>query len=264
MAPVITLYILAGCVAAAAALFVVMIVLSALRPPQLPELSLGPPPLQRMMRALTPLPVATAPAIPSRMFDEAPTTTMPRSRQAKAFAIPPMPPGVDAASAARTAAPAARPAPAPPPIPKAAPPTFAPPQRSAPAFAPTAPSFAPPPAPSFTPPAPALAPSPFVWEMPGSAPPAFVPPPAKNKARADLQRRPISLPRYPKRSRKLLRFIIALFVFSTLSAGAAVAYPSLLDPLCDDYEWFGGDATQVVREYARDAHAAIYDFIREL
>ncbi|HEX5063716.1 MAG TPA: hypothetical protein VFV99_30265 [Kofleriaceae bacterium] len=70
---------------------------------------------------------------------------------------------------------------------------------------------------------------------------------------------------YPvRRSRKLLWFFVGLFVTTTLAAGAVVAYPALLDPLCDDYEWFGNDAALVVREQAREAHTAIVDFVSNL
>jgi hypothetical protein len=179
MAPLITLYILGGCVAVAAILFIVMIVLSVARPPQLPPLSLEPP-LQRMIRALTPMPVA---------YEEAPTTQRP---SAPARTVAPAPP------------PTTRPAHALPPVPRIA---------------------APPPA------APAFAPSPFVWEAPPTVKPVSHP-------ALDAAQRSVSRPVYPvQRSRKLRRFVIGLFVITTLAAGAVVAYPALLDPLCDDYVW---------------------------
>lgn len=70
---------------------------------------------------------------------------------------------------------------------------------------------------------------------------------------------------YPeRRSRKLVRFVMGLLVVGVLAAGAAIAYPALLDPLCDDYEWFGADAAQVVRQHARAAHAVIAQFIENV
>lgn len=70
---------------------------------------------------------------------------------------------------------------------------------------------------------------------------------------------------YPeRRSRKLARFVMSLLVIGVLAAGAAIAYPALLDPLCDDYEWFGADAAHVVRQHARAAHAVFAQFIENL
>jgi hypothetical protein len=174
MGPVITLYILGGCVAVAAGLFIVMIVLTAMRPPQLPDLSIPPPaPLQRMIRALTPVPIVAAQ----------------RNVQTQRVVRPPVVP-----------APVVRP-------------------------------------PVVLPPVPVTQPPPRVI------------------------RRPI----YPaRRSRPLLRFVVGVLVTSVLATGAVVAYPAMLDPLCDNYEWFGADSAHVVRQYARDAHAAIADFIATL
>lgn len=182
MAPMITLYILGGCVAVAAILFIVMIVLSVARPPKLPTLTIDSAPLQRVIRALTPLPIASPPPKPP--------------------APPPIP-------VARTAVPA---------VPRPAPPVVAP-----------------------------------------------VAPVVQLISKPPLARRPISLPRYPTRkSRKLVLFTLGLLVGLVLASAAAIAYPAMLDPLCDDYEWFGGDAALVVREQARNAHAAIGDFVYSL
>jgi len=260
MAPLITLYILAGCVAIAAALFVVMIVLSVVRPPQLPDLPPDAPPLQRMIRALTPLPLAPAPATIGVAFDEAPTrhrvTPLP-PRPAQTVQPPSPPrhaiqmPAVSAAqtvvlrsaTATRTVAPPAPPAPQR----TVAPPA---PPRTTPPNPPPARSVAPPP-----PPPPPTA-APFVWSQPGVAPVA--------KKQADV-RRAVSRPTYPvRRSRKLLWFFVGVFVTSALAAGAVVAYPAMLDPLCNDYEWFGSDAALVIREQARAAHTAIVDFVSNL
>lgn len=72
------------------------------------------------------------------------------------------------------------------------------------------------------------------------------------------------LPVYPvRRTRWLARVVLGMVVASVLAAGVVVAYPALLDPLCDDYEWFGARASQIVREHAQDARAAIVDwFVR--
>jgi hypothetical protein len=74
-------------------------------------------------------------------------------------------------------------------------------------------------------------------------------------------RRPI----YPhRRSRTLGRILIGLFVALTLASGTIIAVPSVIDPLCDDYEWFGAEAANVVRHYACDAHNSIYELVEDL
>lgn len=192
MAPLITLYILAGCVGVAALLFIVMIVITALRPPQLPELSqliIEPPapppaPLQRVIRALTPVPIVATP--------QPAVVAVPRAAVTTPRAAAPMPRAVVPAQPAIIRPAAPRPIPA----------------------APAAP--------------------------------------------APVARRPV----YPvKRTRPLLRFVVGLVVTTIVAAGAVVAYPALLDAPCDDYEWFGADAAQVVRGHARDAHATIVEFV---
>ena len=200
MAPLITLYILAGCVAAAAVLFIVMIVLSALRPPQLPDVSFEPEPpsqpLQRVIRALTPVPLARA------------LTPIP-------VAVPPELPALPMHAAPMVARPVVAPPvrPQPPPQP---PPVQLPPR---------------------------VAPSP--------APRAVAPLPAPSSAEF---RRPV----YPqRRERALARIVIGLMVTSVLLAGAVVAYPAMLDPLCDDYTWPGEQAARIVRDYAHEARVTI-------
>lgn len=155
MSPLITFYILAGIVGLAVLVFIVMIVVTALRPPQLPELSINPPPLQRIVRALTPVP-------------------------------------------------AARPTP----------------------------------------------------------PPVAVPPPVPISVPVPA---PVRRPIYRRRrSRLLTRIVIGTIVTLTLASGTIIAFPSLLDPLCDDYEWFGTEAASVVRHHACDAHNAIYELVEGL
>ncbi len=83
-------------------------------------------------------------------------------------------------------------------------------------------------------------------------------------ALARLPSQPIR-PVYPvRRSRKLVRFTLALVIASIVAGASVVAYPAMLDPLVDDYEWFGSDYAQLVRAYARDAHAAIAGLIADL
>jgi hypothetical protein len=124
----------------------------------------------------------------------------------------------------------------------------------------------PPPAPpvaALRPPVPAAAPP---AEPPRSIPaPPIALPPRPTLARAEASSeavRPVRWPMYPaRRSRPLVRWLLALFVTSVLAAGTAVAYPALLDPPCDDYEWFGADTACVVRQYARDARAALAELV---
>jgi hypothetical protein len=222
MGPIITLYILGGCVAVAALLFVVMIVLSVARPPRLPDISTYTPPLERVMRALTPIPVAvpfeaaSAHAKPARTMPPRPPPMPAIAATAQAYAVPSIPPPYSPPSAPVAAAAIS-------------------PAVGALAFAPTV-------AAPQVPPAVAL--------------------PRVASVKPPLARSPITLPTYPaRRGRKLMRFFVVMLVMSAVAFGAAVASPAMLDPLCDDYDWFGSDATSVVREQARDAHAAIADLL---
>ena len=49
---------------------------------------------------------------------------------------------------------------------------------------------------------------------------------------------------------------MSLFVSSVIVAGAVIAYPALIDPLCADYEWFGE-----IRQHARAVHSAIAELL---
>jgi hypothetical protein len=285
MGPIVTLYILAGCVAAAAALFVVMLLVSVMRRPQLPSISTFTPPLQRMMRALTPLPLAPA----GVAFDEAPTTAMSKTAPtmpakpryaAQMLAVQPAGPVQTRSPYAPTIAMQPAHTFEEPSVSSAAARSFpqalgAPARSSAPpqtgnlvAPAPwSAPRVAPPPLPQAArmiapaPPVPGFAPSPFVWESPSPAPLAT---PLPTKGRADV-RRAVSHPKFPtKKKRWWLRISLGLVVTSALAAGAAVAYPAMLDPICDDYEWFGNDVASLAREQAQIAHDTIADFIANL
>jgi hypothetical protein len=210
MSPLITFYILAGMVGLAVLVFLVMIVVTALRPPELPDLHIEPRPLDRMIRALTPLPFAT-------------TTPMPANRPTPVPVMVPAPPSIATAPAAPTAA-----------------------ARSA-----VAPRAA----------------APHVPVVAAPQPPVVVPSrslsaqPRVGLDRSGEIRRPI----YPhRRSRTLGRILIGLFVALTLASGTIIAVPSVIDPLCDDYEWFGAEAANVVRHYACDAHNAIYELVEDL
>jgi hypothetical protein len=299
MAPVITLYVLGGLVAAAAVVFLVMIVVMALRPPEIPNLAVDPTPLQRMVRALTPLPFASA---SGASLEESTTTAFARApTPPRRTQPPPAPPQI-----ARTAAPSFAP-------PSFAPPSFAPPSFAQPSFAQPSfaqpsfaqpsfaqpsfaqPSFAQPsrppvaaraPAPPPAPPPRVVVPPPqslFQWDAPAPAarctvqvaqpappPQRFAPraipaPPSGRFAAHIAHRRAVSHPAYPRRRpRKLLRFFVVLFMLGVASTSAVVAYPAMLDPLCDDYEWVGAETATVVREHARNTHEAIADFIHGL
>jgi hypothetical protein len=201
MAPMVTLYILAGCVGVAAALFVIMILLSVVRPPRLPDLRSEPPPppLQRVIRALTPPPIVPQLAHATPLPGPLPSAPTKMLRVAAPVTAPPMPP--------------------------------------------------PPPRPA----APALPPPP---------PPVSLPIRPPRAQRAPLAYSPISMPRYPaKRSRWLRRVVLGLFVTSALASVASIAHPALLDPMCDDYEWFGADAASAAREQAQLAHDTICDWL---
>ncbi len=212
MTPLITLYILGGCVGLAILVFIVMIVVTALRPPELPDLFLDPPPpppIVRMIRALTPAPIAAATPVPA--------LAAPRERFVPASTAISRP---ASSSQARVAIPS-------------------------------------PPAPQVPPMQRSPAPSPTVWTPAPQAPPRVAPSPPLSPQ--------IRHPVYPqRRSRPLRRVLAILFATVTLATGIIVAAPSLLDPLCDDYEWFGAEATTVVRQHASDAHAAIAEIIDAL
>ncbi len=192
----ITLYILAGCVALAGLVFFVMIIVTVLRPPELPPLSLQPPPLERMVRALTPRPFA--PAVQ------------------RAIAVPPPAPP-----------PRVSPPPPPPPPPRAA--AVAPAVR-APVVLPSVPS---------------------VPSVPAAAPAPRMP------------RAPVRPVYQPRRGRTLLRATLVLFLLALVAAGSAVAYPAMLDPLADRYEWFGADTIATLRDYAWAAHDAVATLVTD-
>lgn len=275
MAPQTVFYILAGCVAVAALVFVVMIVVTALRPPQLPELDVDPPPpLERMIRALTPVPFAPATAGGAFEQARAPSPPMRPSSPRVVPATPQVAPSIAPASPtpiARTAAPPARIAPpgvAPTPSATTTAPPFAAPSApvSATPSAPPSASIAPPSARTTAKPAAKALAAPFSgYVLPSAArrgAPAVTAAPIPSTLRIDRSREGARLPVYPeRRARWLLRIVLGMFVASLLAAGAVVAYPALLDPLCDDYEWFGAEASQVVREHAQNARAWIVELI---
>jgi hypothetical protein len=78
------------------------------------------------------------------------------------------------------------------------------------------------------------------------------------KVRSLIGQRGARLPVYPaRRGRWLVRIVVGLFITSALAAGTVVAHPAIIDPLCDDYVWFGADAAHVIRDQASAANAAI-------
>jgi hypothetical protein len=234
MAPLITLYILAACVAVAAGLFVVMLVLTAVRPPRLPDVvPLTPePPLQRVIRALTPAPIAMARSTP------VPLTMM---------AATPAPAPIAREVVVRTMAPTV--------VERPIPPIVAPPIV----------------------PKPAVVAKPVV-EKPAAKPVARPAKPAVTlPAHLDSPRRFIPLssekpapgtvhPRiYPiKRTRVWPRVMLGVVVMMVATAGVVVAYPHVLDPLCDDYAWFGEDAAAIVREQAYLARETIAGWLAQI
>jgi hypothetical protein len=62
-----------------------------------------------------------------------------------------------------------------------------------------------------------------------------------------------------RRSRTLLYCLVGLLVTSVIAVCVVIAVPPVLDPLCDDYEWFGADAASEIRQRAREIRAAIAD-----
>ena len=76
---------------------------------------------------------------------------------------------------------------------------------------------------------------------------------------------PIARPSHPtlqrRRRRPVLRVFVVTIVFVITAGAVGVAQPSLLDPLCDDYEWFGADTAAAARDYAWTAHDWIYDLL---
>jgi hypothetical protein len=76
-------------------------------------------------------------------------------------------------------------------------------------------------------------------------------------ARTNAQRNE-STQRILRAEPSLLRTVLGWTLTTLLlAASPAVVVPSLLDPLCDEYDWYGADATRIARECARDANVAI-------
>lgn len=67
--------------------------------------------------------------------------------------------------------------------------------------------------------------------------------------------------RYPRKHGRGRRIVLVAFALLVASSGALVAAPHLIDPLCDDYAWFGDDAAQSVRQVAIDAHDTIASWL---
>ena len=61
-----------------------------------------------------------------------------------------------------------------------------------------------------------------------------------------------------------VRLTLVSVIVGAIGTSVVVAYPTVLDRLADDYEWFGDDTAWVARTPARDAHEAVKEFVREL
>lgn len=67
-----------------------------------------------------------------------------------------------------------------------------------------------------------------------------------------------SRPAFPKQPRWKLRVLIGVFAVMLLAVGVTIACPVVLDPLCDDYDWFGAGAATAVRDAAWTANEAVF------
>lgn len=322
MDAMLTLYILGGCVALAALVFIVMAIVSAVRPPQLPELAaFQPEPPRPFARALTPRPfplpagiiaLQPMPATDTRaLTDEpsAPRTVIPLPAIAGIAPATRAQSSPHVAASAPTAAPLRYapsathaghaphaglmavqrpshapsrpialpmsalplPAPAPTPMPVSTLSAVARPSLSAPPVAPVRT-----PRVTMQPIAPA-APArmargtmqPIPQGAPARMPRATVPPSPLSPAvesNVDWSNEPgvavasrseTTMPIYRQRP-SLLRTVMGWTIATLLvAASPAVVEPSLLDPLCDDYEWNGAEAAAIVRDYAYESNIAI-------
>jgi hypothetical protein len=117
-------------------------------------------------------------------------------------------------------------------------------------YAPGARTF-PSPAPTFA--TGSFPPTPVGWPPPRMRAPAVARVTAQRVASRDVLEQP-SVRAAPanQQSRVLVRWFLAWLVSNTIVAGVIVAYPAVLDPVCEHHERFG-----VVRQHARDVHSAI-------
>ena len=250
MDPTLVLYGSVGLVGLALAIFVVMSVVSLLRPPQLPDLAgfeLG-----KAALTIAPIPsVALHPSSEDRRLEVQATTPflrtlrtltpvpwLPRLGPAPITPLEPSKPRIDIPDLPRLkAATPARPAPS------------GVSRSTAPATA-VAPARAP-----ATPVAPTRAPA---TTSVASGPP--------RRQRVRLPTPPVMFAswaaRYPRNAqRRVRRLLLVTFTVLVACSGALVAAPHAIDPLCDDYRWFGDDAASSVRQLALDAHDAIADVL---
>jgi hypothetical protein len=66
------------------------------------------------------------------------------------------------------------------------------------------------------------------------------------------------LPAAPNRGPGLFRTVLGWTVATlVLAVAPVIVEPTLLDPLCDDYEWAGAQYAVIAREIAWDAHASL-------
>jgi len=89
-----------------------------------------------------------------------------------------------------------------------------------------------------------------------------LPPPVNHKVQLDLPKLTPSLiirQRYPELRRRRWPMVIAMVLSVMILAFTTLAIrPTLLDPLCDDYAWFGDRAATGVRAAARAVHRAVF------
>lgn len=73
------------------------------------------------------------------------------------------------------------------------------------------------------------------------------------------------MPVYPSHpGRTFARIIGALLATATFACAIVVAQPSLLDPLCDELDWFGSGTAAMLRERAREANAELGPWMETL
>lgn len=314
MDAMLTLYILAGCVALAVLVFIVMGVATMFRAPRLPDLaSLDPAPARPFARAHTPRPFplpAGIIALQPMPGTDASALTNDHSAPRTVIPLPPIA-GIAPATRARSspgvatamlvAAHADRRSAAAPQLiatQAAARGVVAPISGgNAPIVAPIAAHAASQPLDAWSVPVSRPAPMPVATHMPLAMPPLVAPPVAPARMpRATMQpittAAPARMPRTTMqpipsvvvasdadwstgpgvavvrrdettlpilRQRPSLLGAVLGWTIATLlvAAAPAVVEPSLLDPLCDDYEWDGAEAAAIVRDYAREANIAI-------
>jgi hypothetical protein len=244
MDPALVLYALCGLVGLAIAIFVVGSLVSVLRRPQLPDLTS----LELGQAALTIAPLAPlgpSPSMVARVAQDNSTfeiqATTPFQRAVRALTPVPWLPKLPPAPITPLAP--AKPRIDIPELPRLAASTPVAPVRTVEERSVSVVAV------------PSLTPKPELVAKPGAAKPrahrrtqqrARLPAPAMRFANWEA--------RYPRKHGRGRRIVLVMLALLVACSGALVAAPHLIDPLCDDYEWFGDDAAQSVRQVAVDAH----------